>query len=224
MICTAINRPLVPTIYPPVAEAAFAAVRSVVPPSVADAPMQVLGLLAALGTTVLLLVALRMSGGDPRRAAWFAWCPFVASEAVTNAHIDGLATMLAVAGTVLAIRGAPIRGGIVLGLAIATKVFPVLVLPPLLRRSPVRILGAAVLTVVAVYVPHVLASGGRVLGYLPGLPERGGLRRRQPVGARLPARALLARDARRGPAAGRRRRAGAAEGGSRATPGPVRRS
>jgi alpha-1,2-mannosyltransferase len=74
----------------------------------------------------------------------------------------------------LAIRGAPIRGGIVLGLAIATKVFPVLVLPPLLRRSPVRILGAAVLTVVAVYVPHVLASGGRVLGYLPGyLNEEG---------------------------------------------------
>lgn len=174
VICTRINRPLVPTIYPPVAEAAFAVARLVVPVTVAYTPMQVLGLLGVLGTTALLLVALRRSGADPRRAAWFAWCPLVVSEAITNAHIDGLATLLAVAGTVLVLGGRPIRGGIVLGLAIATKVLPVLVMPPLIRRSPLRILGAAAATVVAVYVPHVIASGGRVLGYLPGyLNEEG---------------------------------------------------
>ncbi|HEY8318288.1 MAG TPA: glycosyltransferase 87 family protein [Amnibacterium sp.] len=174
MICTAINRPLVPTIYPPVAEAAFAAVRFLVAPTVAYGPMQVLGLLTVLGTTAVLLVTLRRSGDDPRRAAWFAWCPLVASEAVTNAHVDGLATLLAVAGTVLALRGATIRGGVLLGAAITTKVLPVLVVPPLLRRSPVRLLGAAAGTVVVVYLPHVVASGSRVLGYLPGyLNEEG---------------------------------------------------
>jgi alpha-1,2-mannosyltransferase len=174
LVCTAINRPLVPTIYPPVAEAAFAAVRLLVPPSVAFAPMQVLGLVAVLATTALLLGALRITGRDPRRAAWFAWCPLVASEAITNAHIDGLAALGALAGTLLVVRGRPIRGGIVLGLAVATKVLPVLVLPPLLKRSPVRILVAAAATVVAVYVPHVVLSGGRVLGYLPGyLNEEG---------------------------------------------------
>jgi hypothetical protein len=173
-VCTAINRPLVPTIYPPVAEAAFAAVRLLVPPSVAFAPMQVLGLLAVLATTALLLHALRVTGLDPRRAAWFAWCPLVASEAVTNAHIDGLAALGALAGTLLVVRGRPLRGGIVLGLAIATKVLPVLVMPPLLKRSPVRILAAAAATVAAVYLPHVVLSGGRVLGYLPGyLNEEG---------------------------------------------------
>jgi hypothetical protein len=174
LVCTAINRPLVPTIYPPVAEAVFAAVRLLVPPTVAYAPMQVLGLAAALTTTALLLAALRVTGRDPRRAAWFAWCPLVASEAVTNAHIDGLAALGALAGTLLVVRGRPIRGGIVLGLAVATKVLPVLVLPPLLRRSPVRILAAAAATVAAVYLPHVALSGGRVLGYLPGyLNEEG---------------------------------------------------
>ena len=174
LVCTAINRPLVPTIYPPVAEAAFAAVRLLVPPSVAFAPMQVLGLAAVLTTTALLLMALRVTGRDPRRAAWFAWCPLVASEAVTNSHIDGLAALGALAGTLLVVRGRPIRGGIVLGLAIATKVLPVLVVPPLLKRSPVRILAAAAATVVAVYLPHIALSGGRVLGYLPGyLNEEG---------------------------------------------------
>jgi hypothetical protein len=173
-ICTAINRPLVPTIYPPVAEAAFAAVRLLVPPSVAFAPMQVLGLVVVLATSALLLLGLRLTGRDPRRAAWFAWCPLVASGAVTNAHIDGLATLGALAGTLLVVRGRPIRGGIVLGLAIATKVLPVLVVPPLLKRSPVRILAAAVATVAAVYLPHIALSGGRVLGYLPGyLNEEG---------------------------------------------------
>ena len=174
LVCTAINRPLVPTIYPPVAEAVFAGVRLLVPPSVAFAPMQVLGLAAVLATSTLLLLALRLTGGDPRRAAWFAWCPLVASEAVTNAHIDGLAALGALAGTLLVVRGRPIRGGIVLGLAIATKVLPLLVMPPLLKRSPVRILGAAAATVVAVYLPHIVLSGGRVLGYLPGyLNEEG---------------------------------------------------
>jgi alpha-1,2-mannosyltransferase len=173
-VCTAINRPLVPTIYPPVAEAAFAAVRLLVPRSVAYAPMQALGLVAVLATAALLLHALRFTGRDPRHAAWFAWCPLVASEAVTNAHIDGLAALCALGGTVLVVRGRPLRGGIVLGLGIATKVLPVLVMPPLLKRSPVRILGAAAATVVAVYLPHVVLSGGRVLGYLPGyLNEEG---------------------------------------------------
>jgi alpha-1,2-mannosyltransferase len=173
-ICTSINRPRVPTIYPPVAEALFALARLAVPADVAFLPMQLLGLLAVLATTVLLLRELRRTGRDPRFAAVFGWCPFVTMEAVNNAHIDGWAAFLALAATVLVVRGRIAAGGVVLGLAIATKFLPVLVVPPLARRRPWLLAGTAIGTVVLVYVPHVLAVGPSVIGYLPGyLNEEG---------------------------------------------------
>lgn len=173
-ICTAINRPHVPTIYPPVAEIVFTAVRALVPPTAEWWPMQVLGLLVVLGTTLLLLTVLRRRGLDPRWAALWGWCPLVASEAVTNAHIDALGAALALAASVLVSGRRPIRGGIVLGLAIAVKFLPVLVAPPLVRRTRFRIAVAALLTVVLLYVPYLATSAGGVLGFLPGyLNEEG---------------------------------------------------
>lgn len=173
-ICTAINRPQVPTIYPPVAEALFALARIAVPADVAYLPLQLLGLVAVLATTALLLRTLRRTGRDPRWAAVFGWCPFVVTEAVTNAHIDAAAAFLALAATVLVTEGRRISGGIVLGLAIATKFLPVLVAPPLGRRRPWVIAAAALGTVALVYLPHVLAVGPSVIGYLPGyLDEEG---------------------------------------------------
>ncbi|WP_375405636.1 glycosyltransferase 87 family protein [uncultured Amnibacterium sp.] len=173
-VCTAINRPTVPTIYPPVAEALFAAARIAVPADAQYLPTQLLGLLAVLGTTALLLRTLRSAGRDPRLAAVFGWCPFVVTEAVTNAHIDAWAALLALAATVLISRGRQGWGGVVLGLAIATKFLPVLVVPPLGRRRPWLIGLTAIGTVALVYVPHVLAVGPSVIGYLPGyLNEEG---------------------------------------------------
>ena len=43
-----------------------------------------------------------------------------------------------------------------------------------MRRRPVALASAAVAAVAAVYLPHVLAVGGHVVGYLPGyLQEEG---------------------------------------------------
>ncbi|GAA4735709.1 hypothetical protein GCM10025783_02050 [Amnibacterium soli] len=173
-ICTSINRPRVPTIYPPVAEALFALARIAVPPEVGYLPVQLLGLLAVLATTALLLRTLPRVGRDPRWAAAFGWCPFVTMDAVTNAHVDAAAAFLALAATVLLVSGRSVRGGIVLGLAIATKFLPLLVVPPLARRRPVLLAATALGTVALVYVPHVLAVGPSVIGYLPGyLNEEG---------------------------------------------------
>lgn len=171
--CTRINRPDVHTIYPPVAEALF-----VVVPGRGYAPMQWTAALAALAVTALLLLGLRRLGLDPRRAVLWAWCPAVAIEAASNAHVNVVAVLL----TGLALltlartgrrRGA-VLGGLLLGLAVATKVTPALVLPAVLRRRPVAVLLAAAGAVVTVYLPHVIAVGAGVLGYLPGyLAEEG---------------------------------------------------
>ncbi|MEU6912445.1 glycosyltransferase 87 family protein [Streptomyces olindensis] len=179
-LCVRINRPTVPTIYPPVAEGWYLAVHSLSPPDSRHKPLQVGGAVLALGTTLALLRALRRRG-DPRRApsraALWAWCPAVSLEAVNNAHIDTLGVLFVVLALGTATAGA--RRGVLLGTAIAVKLLPVLALPGALsgQRRPSRVLRvvAAVLTAVALaYVPYVAASGTGVLGYLPGyLHEEG---------------------------------------------------
>jgi hypothetical protein len=174
VLCSAINRLPVPTIYPPLAELTFAGVRALVPATAEFWPMQVFGLVGVLGVTVLLLGLLRRRGLDPRWAALWGWCPLVATEAITNSHIDILGALLLVVATALVASGRRWRGGIALGAAIGAKLIPVIGAPALLRGRPVPVIVAAVVTFAALYVPYVIASGIEVIGYLPGyLTEEG---------------------------------------------------
>jgi hypothetical protein len=96
----------------------------------------------------------------------------VALEAGNSAHVDVIAVgiaavailMLATART----RARTALGGVLLGLAIATKMTPALVAPAVLRRRWVTVAVSAGSAFVAVYVPHVLRVGGKVIGFLPG--------------------------------------------------------
>ncbi|RPF39220.1 glycosyltransferase family 87 protein [Streptomyces sp. TLI_185] len=179
-LCVRINRPTVPTIYPPVAEGWYLAVHTLSPPGSRHKPLQVGGALLAFGTTLALLRFLRRRGDPqraPARAALWGWCPAVTLEAVNNAHIDTLGVLFVVLALGTATAGT--RRGVLLGAAIAVKLLPVLVLPGALsgQRGPsrlLRVIGAAVTAVALAYVPYVAASGAGVLGYLPGyLHEEG---------------------------------------------------
>ena len=55
-----------------------------------------------------------------------------------------------------------------LGLAIATKITPVLIGPAVLRRRPIEVAASAAGAMAAVYLPHVVAVGTAVVGFLPG--------------------------------------------------------
>jgi Glycosyltransferase family 87 len=190
--CTAINRPTVPTIYPPVAEAYFLGVHYLPEADQSTTPIQAATALAAVLTTVLLLFGLRGLGRDMRMAALWSWCPTVALEAGNSAHVDVIAVGITAAALLVLATARTTRktigGGVLLGLAIATKVTPVLTVPAVLARPrggslPPRtppgrrrfaVLAAAVSAFAVVYVPHVIAVGGKVIGYLPGyLKEEG---------------------------------------------------
>ncbi|MCX4545639.1 glycosyltransferase 87 family protein [Streptomyces sp. NBC_01565] len=180
--CTRINRPAVHTIYPPVAEAYFLVVDLLSPEGARHKPLQAGAGALSLGVTGALLLILRRRGGDPRRAAYWAWCPAVPVEGVNNAHVDVLGVLLAVAGLGLVAARGPGRraaGGLVLGAAVATKLMPAIVLPGALsgvrrvRDAAVVLLPAAVFTAL-VYLPYVLLSRGSVLGYLGGYVEEEG--------------------------------------------------
>ena len=177
--CTRINRPTVPTIYPPVAEAYFWALHYVTPVRAGSTPVQAAAGACAVLVTLVLLAGLRWLGRDLRWAALWAWCPTVALEAGNSAHVDVVAVLLtAVALLVLARRGGRTRGallgGTLLGLAIATKMTPVLAGPAVLRRKWWAVIVSAAGAVAAVYVPHVLAVGSKVIGFLPGYLQQEG--------------------------------------------------
>jgi Glycosyltransferase family 87 len=176
--CTRINRPTVPTIYPPVAEAYFLAVHYLPGSSDSSTPIQAAAAAAAILTTVLLLFGLRRLGRDIRTAALWSWCPTVALEAGNSAHVDVVAAgitaaALLVLGTARTTRRT-VLGGVLLGLAIATKVTPVLTVPAVLRRRWLTVSLAAGSAIVAVYIPHVAAVGSKVIGFLPGYLQQEG--------------------------------------------------
>ena len=120
----------------------------------------------------MLLFGLRRLGRDMRTAALWSWCPMVALEAGNSAHVDVVAAGLGAAAILVLATARTTRrtilGGILLGLAIATKLTPVLTVPALLRRRWFTVAAAASSASIAVYVPHLLAVGSKVIGFLPG--------------------------------------------------------
>ena len=167
---TRINRPRVPTIYPPVAEAYFAVVALVTPWSAGTFGLQAAAAALAVVLTALLAVELRRRGRDPRWAALWGWSPIVALEASSAAHVDVLAAVLIVVAVIVAARRKPVVAGLLLGAAASVKLLPLLLLPAFvsLRRRDPRTPLVAVGAFATTYLPHVLAAGALVLGFLPG--------------------------------------------------------
>ena len=185
--CTLINRSTVPTIYPPAAEAWFATVYRVAGIESRHKAWQVAGLAVDLAAVGLLVVALRRWRRDLRWTALYALCPAPALELANNGHVDGVAVALMLAALVVArppprpsplLRSSAVRDvvvGVLIGAAVLVKLYPALLLIALVaapgadrwRRAARASLAAAALIALA-YVPHVLAVGGRVVGYLPG--------------------------------------------------------
>ena len=170
--CTRVNRPIVPTIYPPVAEAWFLGVNYLHPADDSGLPVQAATAAVAVLTTLVLLIGLARLGRDVRLAALWAWCPLVALEAGNSAHVDVVAVAITAVAVLLLATARSVRrtvlGGILLGLAIATKMTPALAVPALLRRRWLTVAVSAGGAFAAVYVPHVLAVGTKVVGFLPG--------------------------------------------------------
>jgi hypothetical protein len=173
------------TIYPPGAEAFFAAVYRLTGIAARHKPWQVAGLLTDVAVVALAATALRRRGRDPRWVALYGLCPAPVLEIVNNGHVDGLAILLTVAAVVLAWSPSPspspsparrdVGVGALVGLATLVKLYPALLVVPLAaaapggrRRSLLRIGGTAAAVVALGYLPHALRVGTRVVGFLPG--------------------------------------------------------
>ncbi|GAB3913347.1 hypothetical protein GCM10011575_20570 [Microlunatus endophyticus] len=189
-----INRPWVHTIYPPIAELWFTLVAAVTPWRAGVLGLQLGSAVAVVITTVMIGRVLSATGSQPGWSLAYGACPATMVEAANGAHVDVLAALLLVIMGWALIGGRHRLAGIMLGLAGGVKLVPMLLLPVFVRRQPLRTATTSVVTLAAGYLPHLLAVGGLVLGYLPGYLNEEGFedgRRRFALLILLPDRARL---------------------------------
>ncbi len=167
--CTLINRATDRTIYPPVAEVYFLAIHLTHLDAMRDRGVELAGFLVAMALLAAMLALLRAYGRDLRLAAWWVLAPFAALELTADAHVDGLAALLSVLAFLALRRRHPVLAAALISLAALTKLYPALLLVAVLQpgRRIRQIAVFAGLFVVG-YLPHVIAVGTKVVGYLPG--------------------------------------------------------
>jgi hypothetical protein len=167
-ILSGINYPEIPTIYGPVLEGLFALAYAIAPARLGAIQLLLLGI------DVVLLWILARAGVKARWLLAYALHPLILKEAMGSAHPDGVVGLFLVL-TIQAWRGGHARSlGIAMGLAVATKVSALVVLPlVLLTPAPpsnesggarqwvwaVRVLSSMALCLCLVYLPFAWRGG-----------------------------------------------------------------
>lgn len=147
-----INFPDLRTIYPSVAQAAFAVAHVIAPFQVDGLRLIFLG--AELATLALMIAILRDLGASPMWAALYWWNPLPAAMLVGLAHVDALIPPLVLGAVLVASRSRPILAGVLAVLAAGVKIWPLLLVPvmlwPLLRQPRQLVMAAVSLAAVLV--------------------------------------------------------------------------
>lgn len=160
-----------PTIYPPAAQAVFAAI-GMTAPGTRTVKVTMIGfeaLAMAVAATVLSRASL-----PPARIVIWAWNPLAVWAFAGNGHVDAMAAgLLAVALGLAPTRGA-VLAGVAFGAAVLTKFMPLAAAPAFWPRGRWRVAMATTLTIVALYACYA-SAGWRVVGYMPGYGTEEGL-------------------------------------------------
>jgi len=152
-----LNNPDLPSPYPPGAQLFFRAVTAIRESTFA---LKVAFVFCEVLIVLLLLDVLRSRGDRAHLVLAFAWNPLLAIEVAGSGHIDIVgALLLVISVAALARRWRPIAA-IALGLAIAVKFLPIVLLPVYWKRVRIRdaVLAAAIVGVL--YVPFL--NHGRI--------------------------------------------------------------
>jgi alpha-1,6-mannosyltransferase len=167
-----INRKGVVTVYPAGAELAYAALWRIWPDNIHwfQTVMAAGDLLAG----ALLVALLRALGQNPLTVLIYLWSPLVIVETAHSAHVDGLVLPLLVGAWLSRVKGRDGLTGLLLGVAAAVKLYPILLLPILWRAhdsegrfrpalsTPLAFLAGFLIP----YIPY-LSVGKGVIGFLP---------------------------------------------------------
>jgi alpha-1,6-mannosyltransferase len=168
-----LNNPDLPSPYPPGAQLFFRAVTAVHESTLA---LRIAFVICAWAIVFLLLDLLRRTGRGAHLVLAYAWNPLLALEVAGSGHIDIVGTLLLVVSAVALVRRWRATAAVALGLAIAVKFLPIVLLPLYWKRVRVRDAVLAVLVVAALYVPfidHGRIPTGSLAAYLQGFRFNG---------------------------------------------------
>lgn len=147
-----INNQKLTTIYPPIAQGAFASANILAPLNL-DA-LRFVYLLSEALTFFLLLKTLPKYGRSPHWVLLYAFSPLLIYSAFNAAHMDILLPPFIIM-TLLWIKRIPVLAGITLSLAAAVKIWPLILAPALyrshLRRPVIYVICAILITALSVF-------------------------------------------------------------------------
>ena len=159
------------TIYPPVAEFLFYLI-TFISPTVTF--MKVAMVLFEGVTLIALVKLLREFGVRREQALIYAWCPLLVWEFGSSGHLDSIAMAFIALALLARYRMQPILTGLFLGLAIMTKMYPLVLLPALFRRGEYK-MPATAAAVIAVGYACYSSVGILVFGFLGGYAKEEGI-------------------------------------------------
>ncbi len=140
-----VAHPEIPTVYPPVAQAAF---------RVFGAGGHLLAWKAFSAAADLAVVALLWSGGagGAFASALYAFHPLAITESAGEGHLDSLGVALLLACMVHIARGRHAQAGVGFAMSVLTKYISIAAAVPLLRRGRGRFLAAGALCAAALWL------------------------------------------------------------------------
>jgi hypothetical protein len=159
------------TIYPPVAEMIFYII-TFLSPTVTF--MKAAMILFEGVTLVALLKLLRELGFRREQSLLYAWCPLLVWEIGSSGHLDSVAIAFIVLALLARHRRQPVLTGLFLGLAIMTKMYPLVLFPALFRRGEYK-MPATVAAVIAIGYACYSSVGMLVFGFLGGYAKEEGI-------------------------------------------------
>jgi alpha-1,6-mannosyltransferase len=165
------------TIYPPFAQMFFYLVTAISPTVTF---MKFVMVVLEGVTAAALVVLLRQLGRRPEQVLLFAWCPLLIWEVAGSGHLDAAAIAFIALALLCRLRKMPIATGLLLGVAVMIKFYPLVIFPALWWRgaSPTSSswkMPAALATVVAFGYACYASVGLRVFGFLGGYAQEEGL-------------------------------------------------
>jgi hypothetical protein len=147
-----LNNPDLPSPYPAGAQLFFRAVTAIQESTFA---LKVAFVVCEFAIVFVLLDVLRCTGREEHLVLAFAWNPLLAIEVAGSGHIDIVGALLLVVSAAALVRRWRTTAAVGLGLAIAVKFLPVVLLPLYWKRVRVRDAALAAAVVGLLYVPFL---------------------------------------------------------------------
>ena len=159
------------TIYPPAAQLLFYVITFINPTMTFMKTAMVL----FEGLTLFALLKLLCELGVRReQSLLYAWCPLLIWEIGSSGHLDSAALAFITLALLARYRQQPILTGLFLGLAIMTKMYPLVLFPALFRRGEYKMPATVAIVVAAGYACYS-SVGLRVFGFLGGYVHEEGM-------------------------------------------------